>query len=341
MPAVALHLILAKQIMAQPALAERKLFDVSQPAVRQAFSLGALAPDMGYLAGPRLLSDLAHYVHTGDFVRALESSATTEVEKAFAWGWLSHILADVVIHPAVNAAVGRWKNAERSFTFYEDPAAHIRIEMGLDGCYAAKETADLESWLDAHYTSLRSAAAVPIEKRLLAARDATYLIAPVHGASAPDARQAPASPAAAEVSIACPCDLSAPKIAASWRRTQARFAMAVELSLQTGWQLFHNRPAPRPHVSMRMRLLYPLIRCVSWGAPRSMLYAMTHAVPPDDELLAATRQAETKVIRWFIELFEGGLAAFKNYNLDLGILEQDAQNYPLAQAAWEELRVES
>lgn len=50
--------------------------------------------------------DMLHYRYTGDFARNLVQSANTSTEKAFAYGYLSHIAADVTGHPYVNQIVG-------------------------------------------------------------------------------------------------------------------------------------------------------------------------------------------------------------------------------------------
>jgi hypothetical protein len=50
--------------------------------------------------------DMLHYRYTGDFARNLVHSANTSTEKAFAYGYLSHIAADVTGHPYVNQIVG-------------------------------------------------------------------------------------------------------------------------------------------------------------------------------------------------------------------------------------------
>src|SRR4051812_43716256 len=56
---------------------------------------GALAQDMGYYpGGSRALSDLMHYVRSGDFVRALAEEAHDPGEYAFALGALAHYLGD-------------------------------------------------------------------------------------------------------------------------------------------------------------------------------------------------------------------------------------------------------
>ena len=50
--------------------------------------------------------DMLHYRRTGYFARQLVDGATTPAQKAFAFGYLSHIATDVTGHPYVNQIVG-------------------------------------------------------------------------------------------------------------------------------------------------------------------------------------------------------------------------------------------
>jgi hypothetical protein len=128
MPQPALHLLLGRQQLARWSETGRAPFDVHDAAASNAFLHGTLAPDMGNFPGGD--SALAHAVHTrrtGDVVRALFDAAVTRAETAFAWGWLSHVLADAWIHPLVNAAAAAHAHDGRA-TLRE----HVRVEVGLD-----------------------------------------------------------------------------------------------------------------------------------------------------------------------------------------------------------------
>lgn len=136
MPCANLHLILADRVLSSwrerprhaPVRADR-------PEVVEAFLHGALAPDMGFIPGTdRLVSDAVHYVDTAGFTRRLLDLARTETEEAFAWGWASHVLADVQIHPLVGRAVGERLFGDRSrrIDAVVDVAAHVSLEVGLD-----------------------------------------------------------------------------------------------------------------------------------------------------------------------------------------------------------------
>jgi len=112
---------------------------------------GSLVQDMGYYPfGKRYLSDLTHYVRTGDFVACLIQQARTANEYAFALGALAHYAADNNGHPVVNRVVAmEFPNLQKKFgnevTYADSPKSHIRAEFGFDMTQVAKN----------HYTSDR------------------------------------------------------------------------------------------------------------------------------------------------------------------------------------------
>lgn len=140
MPGVALHMVLADRALAcwREGSATAP-FDVNDPTALNAWRHGAVAPDLGYFpGGDRVLSDLAHCVRTGVLARTLLQTAGSEVERAFALGWLTHFLGDAQIHPLIGRAVGELLTGSRE-TFVDgssDLLAHLRVEMGLDTWYA-------------------------------------------------------------------------------------------------------------------------------------------------------------------------------------------------------------
>jgi len=136
MPCATIHLLLAERVLgdweASPAPAP---VPVRFPEVRQAFLHGALAPDIGFIPGTdRFLSELAHYHSPADLSRALLRGAKGIVDEAFAWGWATHVLGDVAIHPVVGRAVGERLHGdrERRVDAAEDVCAHVSVEVGLD-----------------------------------------------------------------------------------------------------------------------------------------------------------------------------------------------------------------
>jgi len=103
---------------------------------------GAIIQDMGYYPhGSKLVSDLTHYVRSGDFVLALlrDARANNDLNGyAFALGALAHYAADndghrigtnravPVLYPKLKKKYGD------SVTYEQDPLAHVKTEFGFD-----------------------------------------------------------------------------------------------------------------------------------------------------------------------------------------------------------------
>lgn len=136
MPNVTLHLALADRLMERwEGDPRRAPVATDDPTIRNAFVQGSFGPDIGYFpGGDPFLSDLAHYVRAGDLTRALMRSAGNERERAFALGWLAHVLADQAIHPLVGEAAAELETGRRGgfLGISESLAAHVRVEVGLD-----------------------------------------------------------------------------------------------------------------------------------------------------------------------------------------------------------------
>ncbi|HEY3703692.1 MAG TPA: zinc dependent phospholipase C family protein, partial [Terracidiphilus sp.] len=105
---------------------------------------GSVIQDLGYYPfGNPQFSDLVHYVRSGDFVAELLRQSHDANEYAFALGALSHYVADLVGHPAVNASVAlrypklraRFGNSVR---YAQDKTAHLKTEFGFDTLQIAK-----------------------------------------------------------------------------------------------------------------------------------------------------------------------------------------------------------
>src|SRR5688572_19343215 len=140
LPSVTVHLALAERTLAvwRP---PKPLFDPHDPVALNAFRQGAFGPDLGYFPGGyRPLSDLAHCLRVGDLTRALARGARTAVERAFALGWVTHVLADHAIHPLIACAVGELLHGrpDRPVDGDTDPIAHVRVEAGLDAHWARR-----------------------------------------------------------------------------------------------------------------------------------------------------------------------------------------------------------
>lgn len=142
MPSLHVHrVVAARTLEAWAAEGESSPFRPSCPSSENAFYAGAYGPDLGYFPGGyRVISDLAHCVRTGELTRRLLQTARTPVERAFAAGWLTHVLGDVLIHPAVALAVGRVVGEDGTVPVdgASAPAAHVRVETGLDAWFAAR-----------------------------------------------------------------------------------------------------------------------------------------------------------------------------------------------------------
>ncbi len=120
---------------------------LSEDQIREAHAYaygGAVIQDLGYYPfGSKEFSNLVHYVRSGDFVRELLLESQDVNEYAFALGALSHYVADIAGHPAVNQAVAieypklRAKFG-KSVRYAQDKTAHLKIEFGFDTLQVAK-----------------------------------------------------------------------------------------------------------------------------------------------------------------------------------------------------------
>lgn len=140
MPGPALHVLLAGRVYRRWEHAPFSAPFEPCVAARTAFLHGALGPDMGYFPGADpVLSELAHHARPGAFCRALVDEARTDLERAFAWGWVTHVLADVAVHPLVNDACGELLLGRRTPLWGPAVAIpHLRVETGLDAAYHAR-----------------------------------------------------------------------------------------------------------------------------------------------------------------------------------------------------------
>jgi hypothetical protein len=162
MPHFALHLLLARTLMVGGAPTLEA--NLTSSGERNAFLHGAIGPDMGYFPGGQaLMSDAAHLVRSGDLARTLLATAASPTQRAFAAGWLTHMLADILIHPAINETADRVLEREASpATLLWRRQAHIRVELGLDALYVSRGSASLReplrTFLDARDASWMAAA---------------------------------------------------------------------------------------------------------------------------------------------------------------------------------------
>jgi Zinc dependent phospholipase C len=116
---------------------------------------GAIIQDVGYYPhGSHFVSDLTHYVRTGDFILALLRDAQDLNGYAFALGALSHYAADVDGHRiGTNRAVPiLYPKLRRKFgdyvTYEEDKLAHVKAEFGFDVLEVARQRYAPDSYHD-------------------------------------------------------------------------------------------------------------------------------------------------------------------------------------------------
>lgn len=143
MPGHCLHIELAQTLLEDSDVWEAPNWRRDAEAVNALYQ-GAIGPDMGYFPGAdRLIGGLAHYVRTAELTRALTNDASTDIERAYALGWLTHVLADASVHKIVNRAAGLVDNGslDRPSTAADSFATHIRVEVGLDGVRLARNDA--------------------------------------------------------------------------------------------------------------------------------------------------------------------------------------------------------
>lgn len=105
---------------------------------------GSIIQDIGYYPfGARFVSDLAHYVRSGDFILNLLGEAQDLNEYAFALGSLAHYAADSRGHQAVNRAVPMlFPKIRKRFgdiaTYADNASSHIKAEFAFDVAQVAQ-----------------------------------------------------------------------------------------------------------------------------------------------------------------------------------------------------------
>lgn len=144
MPQPALHVLIAHDLLdGWRRSPERAPFDIRTPDAANHFMHGSLAPDMGFFpGGDGAASTLVHAGGAVAVARRLLASAKTDADRAFAWGWIAHILADVEVHPIIEAAAdAALRGSRAAATPATRMLAHIRLEVGLDAWHLRYRTA--------------------------------------------------------------------------------------------------------------------------------------------------------------------------------------------------------
>lgn len=255
---------------------------------------------MGYFARPSLLADAVHYVRTTQMARALVACATNDVERAYAWGWVSHVIADIMIHPLINKAAGRWNRQDRPLSFADNPSLHLRIELGLDAHFHV--SGRVEEIVRCQFLDENNM----FSKAILA----TYGKAFTHG-----------------------------ELLACHRNSVVGFRRAVRwsqvirrqqsLALQpVHWEGDEQGIADSVDRDLVGSLLFAMLKFMSGIRHQSTLYAITHPIPADDHLLGEVAEMTTDVATEFYAALSGKLDEMDNFNLDLGIPSRETMSYP-------------
>lgn len=109
--------------------------------------LGCVSPDYPYLAiadaKQNKWADLMHYDRSGDLIKLMAEACKTSSQatmriKTFAWlcGYLSHVIADITIHPVVELKVGPYeenKDDHRTCEMNQDAYIWQRLKLGEIG----------------------------------------------------------------------------------------------------------------------------------------------------------------------------------------------------------------
>lgn len=135
MPGAALHFTLCTRLVGEQS--GQEAIDVNRDERWQAFLSGAVGPDVGYFPGGETrLADLAHHLQPAPLALTLLGFASTPLQEAFAYGWISHVMLDQVVHPLINRRVAELRGRpDDEVSYGDDPITHIRVETGLDAAF--------------------------------------------------------------------------------------------------------------------------------------------------------------------------------------------------------------
>jgi hypothetical protein len=288
MPNVTLHLVLADRVLevwrSEPDSAP---FSLSDPANLNAFYHGSFGPDLGYFPGGHpFFSDLAHTVRTGALARTLVSLARTEMERAFAWGWVTHVLGDVAIHPIVGYGVGDFLHGdrERFVSAAQHKTAHVQVEVGLDAHFSARDP------------ELRA-----------------RILSPVF-----DGRSIGFLAEAYRQTYGFAVD---PELLLASHLTTQRMSLRALASIGVMGELLAL--PPRPTIWGSRWVLRRALDVVHGGFGReSMLLAYVNPLRPRSWLVEQVDEVVRGFPGEFSRIFKGGLADYPDYNLDTGLIER-------------------
>ncbi len=305
MPNVTLHLVLADHALdVWRAGGAPAPFPVDDRVCLNAFYHGAFGPDLGYFPGGHpFFSDLAHTVRTGELTRALLRRAETDPERAFAWGWVTHVLGDVAIHPLVGNGVAEQVRGDRHgfVSAAADKVTHVRVEVGLDAHFAARHP--------------------ELSGRILGpafdGRSVDYLAgsyADVYGIS-----------------------FDPQLLLASHVSTLRMSAQALSSIGVMGQLLAQHRPPPGL-LGGRWLLERALDVATMGMGIESMLLAYVNPIPPSDWLVQAVDDAIQAFPTSLARAVDTGFEDYPDYNLDTGKVEE-VPSHPITVATMARLEV--
>ncbi len=284
MPSVTLHMVLADRVLDRwkdaPSSAP---FDPTDGDLANAFYQGALGPDLGYFpGGHRFLSDLCHLVRSGDLTRTLVRSADSPRERAYAWGWVTHVLGDTTVHPLVGRGVGEllYGNREIFVDGARHQAAHVQVETGLDAFYSNM------------FPELRHRRMAPV----------------FHGSSIRFLVRA------YQQIYRIPLD---PTLFLYSHLATVRMSVHGLRSIGLMGTALLTRPVSKPMASAQ-RVLQRALSAMKGGMKDSLLLALLNPVPPAEWLMEAVGEVVEDFGELFEEHYRTQLAGLGNLNLDTG-----------------------
>ncbi len=293
MPGLCLHRVLAVELLSASGLVASGL-ELQRAENWERFLAGSAGPDMGvFPGGAALLSDLAHYERAGDLARAIVAEARSAEERAYAWGWAAHCLADQILHPLVNRGVGELLAGDfaREIPYGDNPCAHVRVELGLDAYWIARvppaQQISSPTNMNADFMARAFAAiyGIDVHQRLKASLQAVQ----------------------------------------RWTGTWIKLARTH--AARHGWQ----EPARGRGGALVAELLLTPGRIATLGCQaNSGLRGLFRAVPPSPRLLGECRPLMNRFLEEFQTQFAAATPTLPNCNLDTGYCDDPAAPYPLA-----------
>jgi hypothetical protein len=269
-------------------------FNPGEADLVNAFHQGALGPDLGYFpGGHRFLSDLSHLVWSGELTRTLLSTARTPQERAFSWGWVTHVLGDQAIHPMVGRGVGELLYGDRE-TFVDgaqETAAHVQVETGLDAFYSHL------------FPTLRHRKMSPV----------------FHGSSIGFLVRAyqRVYGVALDPTLFLASHLATVRMSVQGLRTVGIMSTALLV-----------RPVSGPLAGARWFLRQALSAVKGGVGKESLLMALLNPVPPAEWLVEAVGEVVESFVPRFMVHFQDECRWLSNYNLDTGLVEEPGITHP-------------